>query len=191
MNFEQAAKMKKGIAAVLAILVISFVVFVLVRNDWAVDTNDLSGAVKKALGTRTVAEQQQSILVQLDVTPAEVFKQRLKNGKIVTVVLGKIQNTSKYPMEKVLVEGRLLGPTKTVHTITPPVPCGKTASKKELAGMGMTQVEEFYKENKQPFNCSINSGEAAPLMVVFDTLPSNFNSTFEFEVHPHSGQFIE
>lgn len=191
MNLNRTANMKMRTAFVLAFLAFSFVIFVLIANDWAVDINDLQGAVKKALGTRTVAEQQESLLAQLDVTPAEVFKQKLKNGTVVTVVIGNIQNNSRYPMEKIMVEGRLLDGTKMIRATTAPVPCGRTAPKTAISGMGPKQLKDFYMDGPQSFNCVIKSGFPAPFMVVFNTLPSNFNSTFKFEVHPHSGQFIE
>ena len=60
-DFKRAANIKKGTAATIAFGLFSFAIFVLVRNDWAVNMDDLGGAVKKALGTRTVEEQQESI----------------------------------------------------------------------------------------------------------------------------------
>ncbi|MBN2715153.1 MAG: hypothetical protein JXX14_04810 [Deltaproteobacteria bacterium] len=191
MNFERSASIKKGIAITVAVSTVGFVLFVLIRNDFAVNMDDLSGAVKKALGTRTVEEQQASILAQLDVTPAEVFKQRLKSGKIVTVVIGDIQNNSRYPMENVLVEGRLLDATKAVRQTTAPVPCGKSVSKSDLGKMTASRLNEIYQNGDQPFNCIIKSGFTVPFIVIFDSLPDSFNSTYEFEVHPHSGQFLE
>lgn len=191
MDFAQTAKLKKGIAVTLVTLALGFVVFVLIRNDWAVDVNDLPGALKKALGIRTVAEQQESVLVQLDVTPAKVFKRRLKNGKVVTVVTGEIQNNSRYPMEKVLVEGRLLDAAKNLRVTTDPVPCHRTVCADAISAMSESELKKMYMEGDEPFNCVIKSGFSAPFMVMFDTLPSNFNVTFKFEVHPHSGQFLE
>ena len=191
MDFKRAAFIKGATASVLVILVLSFVLFVAFRNDWAVNMDDLSGAVKKAFGTRTVEEQQEFLLVQLDVTPAKVFKRKLKNGKFVTVVVGDIQNISKYPMERVFVEGRLLDGAKVVQKTTNPVPCGKTTPKGAIGNMGKKQLDAFYMDGEQPFNCVIKSGSTAPFMVVFETLPSNFSSSFQFEVHPHSGQFLE
>ena len=191
MNPEHTTNIKKGIFIAILFLMFAFVVFVLFRNDWAVDMNDLSGAVKKALGTRTVEEQQASLLAQLDVTPDEVFKHRLKDGKLVTVVTGDIQNKSRYPMENVLVEGRLLDATGKVRLTTPPVPCAKTTTKKALGQLSTKQLADFYMDGAQPFNCIIRSDYAIPFMVIFETLPPEFNATFEFEVHPHSGQFSE
>ena len=191
MNFERTAKLKKGLFFGLAFIAFAFVVFVLFRNDFAVDMNDLPGAVKKALGIRTVAEQQAALLAQLDVTPAEVFKQKLKDGKVVTVVTGEIQNTSRYPMEHVMVEGRLYDGTRRVRVTTAPVPCGKTAGKTALAGMTSKSVWSFYLDGAAPFNCTINNGFRVPFMVVFETLPPEFNATFKFEVHPHSGKFSD
>ena len=184
-SFHRAARRKAAIAGGLSFLLLGLVFYVAAMNHSSISINRLDRDLKRAFFLQSAAEVEADLLQQLNISLGRGYTLRTKNRKTVGIIRGEVQNNAKQDMENIFLEGRILDEEKVVVS-TVIVPCGVKLPDWRLKKVWHRRIPKLYQPKGQQANCQIRSGYSTSFKVVFHELPKHFNSTYVFEVVPHS-----
>jgi len=184
-RFARAARIKMLVASILFFGTLGFFAYVAAMNEWAIDVNHFDEQVKRAFFLQTPVEKEADLLVKLDVRLLKGYHLRLKKGLLVGVITGEVQNNAAVGMQHVMLEGRLLNPSRQV-ILRKEVPCDVSPTDAQIRTTRRNQVSALYESEGAMHNCVIRSGYTVNFKVVFEELPKEFNSNWVFQVGPAS-----
>ncbi|MCP4198058.1 MAG: hypothetical protein GY762_12995 [Proteobacteria bacterium] len=176
---ERSKKIGKAITIVIAVVALFFV-FVAYRNSWSLSMPKLG----KQIGFAFSAGEREYIPEEARGLEAFVDSRQTILGpekRAFLAIVGGVINNDVATRSHILLRGRLYDASGDLRKEAK-APCGHTLTEKKIKATAGGKMEEHYQKGGKLINCAIKSNSSGAFQIVFDDLPSDYDSSFKTEV---------
>jgi hypothetical protein len=96
-------------------------------------------------------------------------------------IVGGVINNDVATRSHILLRGRLYDANGDLRKEAK-APCGHALTEKEIKATARGKMEAHYQKGGKLINCAIKSNSSGAFQIVFEDLPSDYDSSFKIEV---------
>ena len=176
---ERNKRIGKIVTAVIAVVAV-LLLFVAYRNNWSLSMPKLGEQISFAFGggeRDNIPEEAWQLDAYMDSRQTILGPEK----RAFLAIVGGVVNNDVAPRSRILLRGRLYDARGDLRSEVT-APCGHSLTEKEIKATKKGSMEAHYRKDGEFKDCSIKANSSGAFQLVFEDLPSDYDSSFKVEV---------